>query len=91
MNSALSEIHVNVDDSFAEGDRICVRWSVTGKHTGSGLAALPTGATIHATGISILRAAGDKVIEGWQNWDQSGMMEQIQQATRRSATYVSWP
>ena len=37
MNSALSEVHVSVDDSFAEGDKICIRWSATGKHTGTGL------------------------------------------------------
>jgi predicted ester cyclase len=91
MNNALSEIHVSVDDSFAEGDKICVRWSVTARHTGSGLAILPTGVTIQVTGISILRVKGDKLIEGWQNWDMLGMMEQIQQAARRSATYISAP
>jgi predicted ester cyclase len=91
MNSALSEVHVSVDDSFAEGDKICIRWSATGKHTGTGLGVLPTGVTIHVTGICILRVVGDKLIEGWQNWDMLGMMEQIQQATRRSATYLSTP
>src|ERR1700722_20432256 len=91
MNNALSEIHMSVDDSFAEGDKICIRWSATGKHTGAGLGILPTGVTIHVTGISILRVAGEKLIEAWQNWDMMGMMDEIQQAARRSATYISSP
>jgi hypothetical protein len=35
----------------------------------------PTGVIIHATGITIARVAGGKMVEAWQNWDMLGMME----------------
>ena len=86
LNATFSEIHVDVDDTMADGDKICVRWSFSGKHTGGGLGVGPTGKTIHTTGITIMRVAGDKLVEGWQNWDMLGMMEQIQ-GSHRAATY----
>lgn len=88
FNATLSEIHVTVHDTVSEGDRICTRWSFTGKHTGAGLGIPPTGKTIHVTGMGIIRVAGGKLVEGWQNWDMLGMMQQIQ-GTEKSATYVS--
>jgi steroid delta-isomerase-like uncharacterized protein len=87
LNATFSDLHVNVEDSIAEGDRVCVRWSCTAKHTGDGLGLAPTGKTIHITGISILRVEGGKLIEGWQNWDMLGMLEQIQ-GIGKSATYI---
>jgi len=47
----------------------------------------PTGVTIHVTGISILRVSGGRIVEGWQNWDMLGMMEQIN-GLSRAATYI---
>jgi predicted ester cyclase len=37
MVAAFSEIHVDVEDTIAEGEKLCVRWSFTAKHTGDGL------------------------------------------------------
>jgi steroid delta-isomerase-like uncharacterized protein len=88
--ASFSELHVNVHDTLIDGDKICVRWTSTGKHTGGGLGMAPSGVTIHITGISILRVAGGKLIEGWQNWDMLGLMEQIS-GVGRSATYIGAP
>jgi hypothetical protein len=32
--------------------------------------------------------ANGQMVEGWQNWDMLGMLEQIQESAR-SATYIS--
>jgi predicted ester cyclase len=87
LQSAFSGIRVNVDDSIAQGDKICVRWSFTGKHSGEGLGVAPSGITVHLTGITILRVENNKLMEGWQNWDMLGLMEQIK-GSRRAATYI---
>jgi steroid delta-isomerase-like uncharacterized protein len=81
MNAAFSGIRVNVEDSLADGDRVCVRWSCTAEHSGSGLGFPATGKPIHVTGISILRSCDNRIIEAWQNWDMLGMMEQIRGTT----------
>jgi predicted ester cyclase len=88
MQASFSEIHVTVQDTFAEGDKICVRWSCAMKHTGPGLGMPPTGKVLETTGITIVRVAGDKLAEGWQNWDMLGLMQQIQGSTH-TATYMS--
>jgi steroid delta-isomerase-like uncharacterized protein len=88
LNATLSEIRITVHDTIAAGHRICVRWSCTGKHTGPGLGFPPTGKTVHVTGISILRVAGGMMVEGWQNWDMLGLMEQIR-GGGKGATYIA--
>jgi steroid delta-isomerase-like uncharacterized protein len=87
LNSALSELRVTVHETIAEHDRVCVRWSCRAKHTGDGLGIPATGRTIDVTGISILRVADGRLVEGWQNWDMLGMMEQIH-GRPKSATYI---
>jgi steroid delta-isomerase-like uncharacterized protein len=87
IHGTLSELHVHIHHTMAAGDQICVRWSCTGKHTGWALGIPPTGKAIHVTGITILRVAGGKLVEGWQNWDMLGLLEQIR-GGQKSATYV---
>ena len=90
LSRAFSEIHIDIDDTMVDGDKICVRWSFSGKHTGDGLNISPTDMTVHTTGITIMRVAGGKLIEGWQNWDMLGMMQQIQ-GSHKALTYASAP
>jgi predicted ester cyclase len=88
FRSAFSNIRVDVEDTIAQDDKVCVRWSFTGKHTGDGLGIAASGITLHLTGISILRVANNKLMEGWQNWDMLAMTEQIK-GMHRSPTYIS--
>jgi predicted ester cyclase len=78
MNATLSGLHVDVEDTIAEGDRLCVRWSCRAKHTGGGLGIDPTGVSIH----------GNHIVEAWQNWDMLGMLEQIK-GLAKSGTHVA--
>ncbi len=77
MTAAFSGIHFKVEDLFAEGDKLCVRWSFTAKHTGDGMGAPATGESVSTTGICILRVDGTQFVEGWQNWDMMGLTQQI--------------
>ena len=77
IHAAMDEIQTTAHGTIAEGDRLCVRWSFPA-----------SGKTIHVTGITIMRIADGKAVEGWQNWDMLGMMEQIR-GTARAATYVA--
>lgn len=86
--ATFSEIHVVVEDTIVEGDKLCIRWSFTGKHTGSGLGIAPTGLTVHTTGISMVRVADHMFVEAWQNWDMLGLLEQIK-GLDKSATYIA--
>jgi steroid delta-isomerase-like uncharacterized protein len=87
LRASFSEIHVNVDDVIEDGDKMCVRWSFSGKHTGDGLGVAATGKTVRVTGMTLIRFQDGLFLEGWQNWDMLSMMEQIQGA-RRAPTFV---
>jgi steroid delta-isomerase-like uncharacterized protein len=87
INAAFSGLHVQIHDTMAENDKVCVRWSCKASHTGEGLGVGPTGKTIQVTGISILRVRDEMVVETWQNWDMLGMLEQLNNGPR-SATYI---
>jgi len=80
-------MYVSFEDTIAEGDKLCIRWDCTCRHTGDGLGAAPTGETVHVTGISIMRLADSMFAEAWQNWDMLGMMEQIK-CVGKSGTYI---
>jgi steroid delta-isomerase-like uncharacterized protein len=88
LTAAFSEFQVTVHDTIAEDDRACIRWSCTCKHTGDGLGIPATQKTVHVTGISIMRIANGRLVEGWQNWDMLGMLEQLQ-GSSKSPTYIS--
>lgn len=88
IRATFSDFHINVDDTIAEGDKVCLRWSCTAKHTGSGLGIPPTGKMLRVTGMTIMRIAGGMLAEGWQNWDMLGLIEQIT-GSGKAATYIS--
>ena len=90
LSAAFSDIHVSTDDVIVDGDKICVRWSFSGKHTGGGLGFAATGVVVHTTGNTIMRVADGMLIEGWQNWDMLGLIQQIQ-GSPKAATYVGAP
>src|SRR5689334_13376477 len=62
LNAAFSQFCVTVHDTFAEGDRTCVRWTCSCKHTGDALGFPATHKTVQVTGISILRVADGRMV-----------------------------
>ncbi len=76
--AAMSDLTVTADDVFATGDRVCMRWHVTGTNDGE-LQGIPaTGKRVEFTGISIDRFDDDgKIVETWDSWDNAGFMAQL--------------
>lgn len=77
MRGAFPDLHVTVEDAFQSDDRVAVRWSVTGTHRGDHLGTPASGKRIAITGITIAKFQGDKIIEGWDSWDQLAMLKAI--------------
>jgi len=81
-------MHFIIQDTITEGDKICARWTCSMKHTGDGLGMPATGKSLQITGISVVRVSGDQFVEGWQNWDMLGLMQQIE-GSQKPATYIA--
>jgi predicted ester cyclase len=61
----MPDYHTRIDDLIAEGDKVAVRVTITGTHTGNFWGVPPTGRQVHLTGIYIVRIANGKIVEHW--------------------------
>ena len=76
--AAMPDYHANIEDLIAEDDRVVMRFTLTGTHTGSEFLGLPaSGRSINVTGISIFRIADGKIVEHWANEDGLGLLQQL--------------
>lgn len=72
------EGHWTIEDIFASGDdRVTVRWTGSGVHTGDVMGIPPTGKAVRVDAISVFRVAGGKIAEGWEVWDTLGFLQQL--------------
>ncbi|MDP7559258.1 MAG: ester cyclase [Planctomycetota bacterium] len=65
-------VEIAFHDMIAEGDKVVVRWTVTGTHRGEMLGIPPTGKQVTLTGVDIFRIVDGKLVELWVNSDQLG-------------------
>ena len=75
--SAFPDMKLTVEDCFGAGDKVVLRWSASMTHLGDGLGLPATGKPVRLTGITIARFRDGQIVEGWDNWDQLGMLQQI--------------
>jgi steroid delta-isomerase-like uncharacterized protein len=83
--SAFPDLHIEVQDVLAAGDRIAVRWTGTMHHLGDSLGVAATGAEIKVNGIGLARIADGKLVEIWDSWDKLSMFQQIEAAAKAKA------
>jgi steroid delta-isomerase-like uncharacterized protein len=77
IRGALPDTHIRIDDILADGDRVAVRVTLQGTHSGHGLGVPPTGRKISIKGIIIVRLVDGRIREGWNSYDQLGLLRQI--------------
>jgi steroid delta-isomerase-like uncharacterized protein len=77
IRGAFPDIKVTVEDVFGAGDKVVLRWSGVMTHSGDALGMPPSGKTVRSQGITIARIVDGRIVEGWDCWDQLGMLEQI--------------
>jgi steroid delta-isomerase-like uncharacterized protein len=75
--NAFPDLHYTIDDLFAERDKVAVRTTFTGTHTGEWRGTPPTNNKITMWEIIIYRFAGGKVVEGWSRSDSLYFMQQL--------------
>ena len=66
-----------VEDVIAEGDKVVVRWTNSGTHTGEFLGIPPTGRAFTIGGIDVYRVADGRLCEHWHQLDQLSMLGQL--------------
>ena len=66
-----------IEDLIAEGDKVVLRYAFHGTHQGQWRGLPPTGKPVTFTGIFIYRILDGKVVEGWENADALGLVQQL--------------
>ena len=77
LRGSLPDIRITVEDTVAQDDKVMARVVVEGTHTGDGLGVPPSGRRVRIAGIVLVRISGGQIVEGWNSWDQLGLLRQV--------------
>jgi steroid delta-isomerase-like uncharacterized protein len=85
IHGAFPDIKITLEDAFGADDKVVVRWSAVMTHTGDHLGIPATNKKARITGITITRIKKGKIVQGWDNWDQLALMQQVSMSSSASA------
>jgi steroid delta-isomerase-like uncharacterized protein len=74
--TAFPDLHLQVNDMMADGDKVISRFTIRGTHTGQLMNIAPTNKEVTVTGIVIVRFENGQNIEAWGETDRFGLMQQ---------------
>ena len=77
LRNSFPDIQIAIQDIMAEEDKVMVRVAIEGTHSGSGLGVPPSGRRVRIGGIVVIRVSKGQLVEGWNSWDQLGLLRQI--------------
>jgi len=83
---AFPDLSVVVDDTVAQGDQVVVRWTAKGTHQGAQLGIAATAEPVLFRGLTWIRFEGGKAAEGWDAWNQGGLVMQLQAVATKLAS-----
>ncbi|MCB9076356.1 MAG: ester cyclase [Anaerolineaceae bacterium] len=76
-HAVFSDLRVTAEDMIADGDKVVVRLTMTGTHTGEFMGLPPTGKPVTMSGIEMFRLAGGQIAERWAEFDMMSLMQQL--------------
>ena len=74
---AIPDLRVTVEDTVVEGDRVALRWRVVGTHSGEGLGIPPSGRAADFRGITVMKMANGRMVEGWDGWNMGALLQAL--------------
>src|SRR5688572_25159900 len=83
LHSVFSDIFAELHEMVAEEDKVVIRWTIRGRHTGNFMGIPPTGKELELTGINIYQILDKKIVA---NHEQTNISEAIQKLKAEAAT-----
>lgn len=77
LKAGIPDLRLEIEDIFASGDKVAVRFVVSGTHTGEFLGHASSGKQLRISNINIYRFEDGKVAETWQLADGLGLSRQV--------------
>jgi steroid delta-isomerase-like uncharacterized protein len=75
--SVFPDERTSIEELVAEDDRVVVRWSWRGTHTGELLGIPPSGRQVTMNGLSMYRISDGHIAEEWEERDTLGLLQQL--------------
>ena len=77
--SGYPDIQITIEEIFAEGEIVAMRWTYRGTHTGDSptLGIPPTGKKVTFTGCTVTHWMDGKIVEVWNYVDYLGLIQQL--------------
>lgn len=75
--TGIPDLKVPVEEMYEIGDRLVVRWRVTGTNSGGALGQPANNKKVDISGIHIFRMDGGKIAEEWVAYDVLGLIQQL--------------
>jgi predicted ester cyclase len=77
LHSVFDELDYEIEDVFGAGDRVAVRATFSGVHSGELFGNAPTGRRFSVSHIHVYRVEDGRIAEHWATRDDLGMMRQL--------------
>jgi steroid delta-isomerase-like uncharacterized protein len=74
---AFPDVHAEVRDQVAEGDKVVTRFTLSGTHSGPFMGIPATRNSVKMTAVVITRFQNGRNVEGWAEQDRLGLMQQL--------------
>jgi predicted ester cyclase len=75
--AALSDLRVEVEHQFSEGDYVATVSTVRGTHDGELMGAAPTGREVAFSMLTVSRCADGRIAEEWEIADMVSLLTQV--------------
>jgi len=75
--TAFPNCHLGIEDMVCEGDKVMVRYTVTGTQSGKLMDLPASGKPVNFSAIRLLRISKGKIAEESVVWDRLALMQQI--------------
>ena len=75
--AAVPDARVSARDVVVDGDRVALRFALTGTHVGELFGAAGTGRTLEVEGITLVRFVDGLVAERWNRLDDMALLTQL--------------
>jgi steroid delta-isomerase-like uncharacterized protein len=75
--AAFPDWRESIQEVLAEGDKVAMRVTAGGTHTGDFQGMEPTGRTLTITGMAFARIENGRIAESWWDFDALGLMQQL--------------
>jgi steroid delta-isomerase-like uncharacterized protein len=77
LRQAFPDIRWTIEDLFAAGDRVALRWQWQGTHEAPFRNFPASRKTLTNTAIAIFQLKDNRIVQGWVQTDQLGFLQQI--------------